>query len=1345
MENSDNSIELPLLSKSSEQVRAAKAANYSRFEDIVTLPDEKERYQTKQSFWKTFYFADIFPLVKRINEDHREVAPSEIPLPYIDEINVEKKTFELDANWQKQLGQKNPNFVRALYDTFKSEWYKRGIGTLIVCTLHFISTLILGKMIQIITMHNLGENMPITTTIMWAILFGVTYYSTQYLEMYNWYYYEYFSLNVKNTIMNFVYKKLNCVALSSLQHINLGKVLNLLSNDLNDIPNKSIFLWPLLVSPYNVFMAGFLLWNEFGPYSLISLISQCLFVLLSMWISSKSSGMRDHKNKLTDMRIKYTNELIECIRLIKLYAWEKPFSKIINSLRLKETLAYMDLAQIEAFSKPIAEVSMFVSLFVTCILYNWGGGILTPTKVYFTISILFFTKRRVLFHCAQGTLFLVNFQLMKKRLEDILFVKDILSLKDSFKRKKSKSNSSNSSVISFSNFTASWSEDQSKPCLDNISTVIPQGKITAVIGKIGAGKTSFLLSFLDEIPFTSGKVTRPSNIAYVEQEPIVFSDSIRENILFGQEYDELFYKEVIKACGLDQDLKQLDHGDQTLVGERGVTLSGGQRARVSLARAVYSRNDVYLLDDPLSAVDSKVGKQIFENVIKKVLKGKTVILVTHHLSYAKEADNVIVFDEGKIIAQGTFEEVQNKDINLLKLFAKENESQEVEEEKIPAALPRISSTRSSVASETSLQLNEEEQTLEQEAATSTSLSTYINYFKQSGNLGLVYVTLAIYLASALCMIGFTRYVGYWADEQNKAYYLSQQNNTPFEFNNTPYLLVCGIFIVGSALFMYLKLIMTIKFFLTTNSKLHEKMLNSISRSIVYFFDKTPSGRIVNRFSNDLGAMDKNTWLNVVDFLHTFFDWALVLIYLCLTTFHMIIPLSVTLYFLVKIKNFCSRALILSKKMELAALSPVYSEISSTLSGLIIIRVYKQGARFIQKFLDLVYQTTKVSYTQSRIQRIFGVLLQTFVYFLVVTGLFIFIIAAYYGGLDSALFGLALYYFIMMGTNSVFMIRLTMFIDINMQSAQRMLEFTDIEQEAPNELYADKQVLQEHNDVWPSQGEVSFQNVHLKYRGASRYALCGVDFTIPAGSKIGIVGRTGAGKSSLLQALFRMAEIEEIPGSQIRIDGVHIKRIGLEFLRKNICIIPQTPIIFSGTIRRNLDPFDEVPDSKLWEVLEEVNLKTYVEQLDKKLDTEIGFSSSIFSAGQKQLICLARVLLKKSKLLILDEATANVDIETDDFIQNKIKEKFAGATIMTIAHRLTTIADYDKIMVLEKGRIEEFDHPYKLLVEKVGDPTITRKNGMFAKMVLNNGEKTANKIFEIAYASYEWARKHKGHV
>jgi len=1146
--------------------------------------------------------------------------------------------------------------------------------------------------------------------------------------------------SLRLSLTSLIYKKLNTVALSSLQEISLGKVINLLANDVNDIDNGIMFVTPLVTAPYSLLLSLSILWSYFGAYSLISMFLQTTILLSAGYFSKLSEQPRSEKNEVADQRIKYTNEFIENIRLIKLYAWEKTLKKVIEKLRDSEVLGFKKLAKIDSFSMMLTESCTYICVLVTCIVYVLSGGILSAEKVYTSILILNFSRYWVNYCAHKGLMFVINIKLMNKRLEEILQIKDILQLHKEGNKDQG-SLLQEDLAVSFKDYTAYWSQKAEKPCLKNINVSIKNNQLIALIGKIGSGKTTFLLSFLREIPVTSGQLLFKGTISYVEQEPVIFSGSIQDNILFGNEFDSMFYAQVLRACNLTEDLQQFDHGDQTIVGERGVTMSGGQKARLSLARALYARSDIYLLDDPLSAVDSRVGKIIFERAIKQLLKDKTVILVTHHLDYAKQADKVVVMKEGSVEAQGIFEDLAKMDLDLLDIFKKREQEKKDEdgvgerEKQIIRAASSIKNSssmrpekRSGSFVEENVMLNEEKQEISQEESIVTTKKTYLKYLEESENYKLAFFALGCYFSAQLFILFFTKLIGYWAQIQNEAHYNGEQ-----QLKSDGYYIGLTISLAAAIMGLnFLKVLTSQKFLLESNTKLHAKMLYKISRTFIAFFDSTPIGNILNRFSNDLGVLDKANFNSVYDVFDMTCAIIILLCYICYMNPFLTVPCVIVILILLKFKVFFTKPTVELRRVDLISRSPIYSEISSTLNGLLAIRVYNQGPRFIRNFLDVIYTSSKTFLMYIRNNRLFAMTMDGLVYILIICSVSSFIYLAYLARIEVGAFGLALFYLVSIANDTSWAIRQLIFMDINMQSAERIQQYCQLPEEAPTKVGSTDAKL---GKSWPVRGDMSLQNVYLKYPSTKVHALNGLTLNIEAGSKVGIVGRTGAGKSSIIQALFRIVEIDDLPNSFIKIDGVDIRTVGLETLRQGLSILPQTPVIFTGTIRRNLDPFGQFSSYELWKALEQVSLKSYVESLDKGLDTDMSLSSSVFSAGQKQLICMARVILKKSKVVILDEATANVDMSTDNFIQEKINEIFKDCVVITIAHRLSTIAHYDKVLVLHQGRMVEYDHPYKLLVAKIGDTKVTKDKGSFVEMVRKSGEKTVQEAFEKAYAAY----------
>jgi len=1127
----------------------------------------------------------------------------------------------------------------------------------------------------------------------------------------------------------------------------------LLANDLNDLDFGVAFAWPFILTPVTLGLSAYVMWDYFSYFTLVSIG----YLVLSLFVSNKISEMtkdpRIEKNAITDERVKLTNEIIECIRLIKMYAWDKAFRKAIETLREREFVSYLKLFRLQAFGRAVTEMASYMAAYFMFVLYVLAGDVLTPEKVYATLMILGFVRMWCIAFPYWGRNFMVGARVLQARVEGILNIKDVMTVDEATVTTEKKTlahhkasleilspalPSKDIAPIFFREYSAYWSTNANKPCLSNLNLTIRPGEVTAVIGKIGSGKTSFLLSMLREIPKTMGSLSSKGSVAYVEQEPIIFSGSVRENIMFGKTFDDHLYHKVVRACNLQSDFTQLSDGDKTIVGEKGVTLSGGQKARVSLARALYSRSDIYLLDDPLSAVDSKVARHLFNYAIKgDLLKGKVVILVTHHISFAKEAEKIIVFDEGKVIAEGSYQELSSQQLDLLNIFKKEHK--QVEEE--APTLRKITSMRKTSIREDG-SVVEEEVPVEDEADKKqfheeepvVTFATYKNYLKASGKWNFFILMVLSFVVFQLSLIGYAKFMGSWA-LKHQAYTL-ENNGNPKGFEHAGYII--GGFFITMTFFVtnYMKSYLCAKYFAECNTNIHQIMLRKTTRALTSFFDNTPIGVVLNKFSNDLGLLDKTNWETVHNVL-----WGACMLFfaigtVCIINPYVLIPSAIIFWGLVKIRNFFAKSSVETKRLDLMSRSPLYSEISATLNGLLIIRVFRQGGRFVQTFMDILYKNSRCLLFMQRTQGVFGMVVDLWLYLLTVSGIFLYIYMAFTTSLDPSLFGLAMVLMLDLCNGSSFVVKQTLQLDVNMQSAERVLKYCKLEEEAPEYRDKDEEVRHRFKSGWPEKGHIVLNNVNMKYgEELNVYALKDLNFEIKAGSKIGVIGRTGAGKSSIIQALFRMTEIERKPNSEILIDGVNIAHLGVDMLRKSLSIIPQTAVIFTGTIRRNLDPFGDFSNFEIWQVLEEVKLRNYVEGLEKQLDTDMTVSNNVFSAGQKQLICLARAILRKSKIIILDEATANVDVETDNFIQDKINEKFKGCTVITVAHRLTTIAHYDKILVLEKGSVVEYDTPYRLLVEQEGDQKMTNTEGWFAKMVQNTGESMAHRIFEITYDKY----------
>ena len=1160
--------------------------------------------------------------------------------------------------------------------------------------------------------------------------------------------------HLKPILIGMVYKKINRLSYFSINQMSIGKIVNIVANDLNFFEFGLTFSYYIIITPLILGGAIALLWHYFG----VACLSGVGFILLT-WplqflFSAIGGKYLNQKNSITDARMKLTNEMIEGIRLLKMYGWDIHFAEMIEKIRDKEVRLLRKNGYTEYFStNMLARLTPVLGSFLIFMTSEFMGNTPTAGKVYSTIMIMFFLRLSAVWFLYLALIFIVVSRQIFKRVIQLLEVDElntyqVVSPKDP------------TNAVEFGQFSAFWGEKKKKsaessekksqkdnqvddcteeltfenPTLKNINFSVKKGTLCALVGRIGSGKSTVLMSFFNEVPKTTGQLRFSGNLAYVEQEVVIYPGTVRSNILFGKLYDEEKYQKITEACCLLDDFKEFPNGDLTEIGERGVNMSGGQKARTSLARALYSDADIYLLDDPLSAVDTKVAKNLFNNAIRGVLKDKTVLLATHQVHFAREAEKIIVFENGEVKAEGTLEQIIQQDATTLSIFEtkqrksgnsvgvktqiEDDQQQKIEEANVLVTMPKTEEEDEN--EKVRNQLNKDEKGAlvqkENDESSQVGLKTYWFYIKHGGNILTMLLFVVTLAAIEVLYVMYTRLLGYW---------------TEGAWSPTTSMKALAGIIGGMILCVLLRQILFVNFSLNISQTFHKKILQRVMRAVVEFYDTNPSGRILNRFSNDIGVLDRFILFsasNVIDATIFFF---VMFITMWIVAPWLLIPSFALFILYYGLMRFFKKFIIQGKGVELLTRSPIYSVFSTTLSGLITIRIYGQGKRFIREFTNLLNHNTRAFHLYYDAGRTFNFYSDYSSAIFVCAGVAILLAT----NIDPELIGLICSYLIAIADYATFAMRTILEHLMQMASTERIKTYTEIPQEAELSLPSDKELVEKHS--WPSKGEVVFSNVHMKYRKNTDHVLKGLTFSVKSGEKIGCVGRTGAGKSSILQALFRMVEIdkEAVPESCIQIDDVDIQKIGLHLLRKRISIIPQTPYIFMGSVKRNLDPLGEYSEQQIIDALIETGLYDYIKTLPKGLETDMSNASSVFSVGQKQLICLARTLLQNNKIIVLDEATANIDFETDNFIQQKIMERFKDSTIFTIAHRLSTVANYDKVLVMDKGRVIEFDHPYKLLVKTVGDTSLTNSDGVFASMVTNTGSKHAQVIFEIARKSY----------
>ncbi|XP_033334914.2 ATP-binding cassette sub-family C member 4 isoform X1 [Megalopta genalis] len=1145
-----------------------------------------------------------------------------------------------------------------------------------------------------------------------------------------------------------IYRKALKLSRTALGETTVGQAVNLLSNDVNRFDVAIIFLHYLWIGPLETIIILYFMYREVEISAIIGVAVLLMFVPLQGYLGKKSSILRLKTAIRTDERVRLTNEIISGIQAIKMYTWEKPFSALVEKARKREINVIRLTSLIRGVTMSFIMFSTRLSLFITILAYVLYGKNITAEKVFMLTAYYNILRQTMTVFFPQGITQVAEAMVSIKRLEKFMMYDEVEDHGNKEKEKKVNLSTENNKsdmngktkewnnainktdkinlnneepCVMLKNVNARWIPDDEEDTLKSINIELKRGELLAIVGQVGAGKTSLLNVILKELPVNGGSVQINGKIAYASQEPWLFAGSVRQNILFGKKMDSFRYDRVVKVCQLKRDFSLLPYGDKTIVGERGISLSGGQRARINLARAVYAEADLYLLDDPLSAVDAHVGKHMFEECIDRFLRESTRILVTHQLQYLTNVDRIIVLKDGQIHAEGSYEELTRMGIDFGRLA--ENQAVEEEERKVSAPPSRSNSRNASITSLSSHMSSGTEkldpvEVEETRSKGKISGEVYSGYLRAGGNWCLILIVFLLCILAQLAASGGDYFISQWVNMEEK--YTKEINDTitTTDWEGPLSREICiYTYSALTVLTIVITLMRSFTFFTTcmkASTKLHDRMFRSISRATMRFFNTNTSGRVLNRFSKDMGAIDELLPSAMIDCTQIGLSLIGIIVVVAMANPWLLIPTVVIgiIFFYLRVFYLATSRSV--KRLEGVTRSPVFGHLNATLQGLPTIRAFEAGEILTKEFDNHQDLHSSAWYIFIATSRAFGFWLDLFcvVYIILVTYSFL-LLEDSLGATLGGNVGLAITQSI--GLTGMFQwgMRQSTELENQMTSVERVLEYSKVDSEPPLESTPDK----EPKDSWPEEGKIEFKNLHLRYDPAEEPVLKNLNFVIYPQEKIGIVGRTGAGKSSLISALFRLSDLEGV----IEIDGVKTNEIGLHDLRSKISIIPQEPFLFSGTLRRNLDPFSSYNDDVLWKALEEVELK------EMGLDAHINEGGSNLSVGQRQLVCLARAIVKNNPILVLDEATANVDPRTDELIQVTIRKKFAQCTVLTIAHRLNTVMDSDRILVMDAGNSVEFDAPYILL---------QKATGFLQSMVNETGPLMAEALKEVARESYQ---------
>uniref|UniRef100_A0A672NUW7 ABC-type glutathione-S-conjugate transporter n=1 Tax=Sinocyclocheilus grahami TaxID=75366 RepID=A0A672NUW7_SINGR len=1071
-------------------------------------------------------------------------------------------------------------------------------------------------------------------------------------------------MRVKTAVMGLVYRKSLVVNSASRRTCTVGEIVNLVSADTQKLMDFVVYFNAVWLAPIEVTLCLFFLWQQLGPSALAGIATVIFIFPLNGFIARQRSKLQEIQMKYMDGRVKLMNEILNGIKILKFYAWEKAFLEQVLGYREKE-LKTLKKSQI-LYSVSLASFNSSSFLF-TLYRSNDCKHILPKSgcdiKIFVSMALINILKTplsQLPFAMSTTMQALVSLKRLGKFLcQDELKPDNVT--KESFK--------SDVDGVVFENGTFSWSKD-GPACLKGISVRVPCGSLVAVVGHVGSGKSSLLSAILGETEKRSGAVSVKGSIAYVPQQAWIQNASLQDNILFGREKKESWYQRVLEACALLPDLDNLPAGDATEIGEKGLNLSGGQKQRVSLARAVCRKADVYLLDDPLSAVDAHVGQHIFNKVIgpKGILRDKTRVLVTHGMSFLPQADLILVLVDGEISERGSYQELLNRNgafADFIHTFASSERKECFSE-----ASQRGNITVVCVKSNCCLNVKK---------LSMVKLEMYIEYFRTIG-LPLIVSIVFLYAFQQAASLSYNYWLSLWADQP---VINGTQLNTDLKLGVYGALgFAQGIAIFGTTLAISLGCIIA-------SRHLHLDLLNNVLHSPMSFFESTPSGNLLNRFAKEIDAIDNMIPDGLKMMLGYFFKLMEVcIIVLMATPFAAVIILPMAFLYGF-IQSFYVATSCQLRRLESVSRSPIYTHLNETVQGASVIRAFNEQSRFIMGANHKVDHNQTAYFPRFVATRWLGVNLELLGNGIVLAASILSVMAK--GTLSPGMVGLAVSHSLQVTGFLSWIVRSWTDVENNIVSVERVKEYADTPKEAAWSIEGSSLP-----PSWPQKGTIEFQDYGLQYRKGLELALKGISVHIKEREKIGIVGRTGAGKSSLALGIFRILEAAK---GQIYIDGINIAEIGLHDLRSRITIIPQDPVLFSGSLRMNLDPFDAYSDEEVWNALELAHLKNFVSELPDKLNHECSEGGENLSLGQRQLVCLARALLRKTNILVLDEATAALDLETDTLIQSTIRSQFEDCAVLTIAHRLNTIMDYTKVIVMDKGHIIEMDSPSNLIAKR----------------------------------------------
>ncbi|KAL3645049.1 Multidrug resistance-associated protein 5 [Castilleja foliolosa] len=1241
-------------------------------------------------------------------------------IPLLAQKDRSKTNYKvLNSNWEKLKAEsllKQPSLAWAILKSFQKEALCNAIFAGVNTLVSYVGPYMISYFVDYLSGK---ETSPHEGYLLAGIFFTAKLVET--FTTRQWYLgVDILGMHVRSALTAMVYRKGLRLSSSSRQSHSSGEIVNYMAVDVQRVGDYSWYLHDIWMLPMQIILALAILYKNVGIASVATLVATIISIVATVPVARVQENYQDKLMAAKDDRMRKTSECLRNMRILKLQAWEDRYRVRLEEMRSVEFKYLRKALYSQAFITFIFWSSpIFVSAvtFGTCILL---GGQLTAGSVLSALATF-----RILQEPLRNFPDLVSMMAQTKvsldRIAEFLQEEELqedatIALPQDI----------SNVAIEIKNGSFCWDQSSSMPTLSNMQVKVEKGMRVAVCGVVGSGKSSFISCILGEIPKISGEVSICGSAAYVSQSAWIQSGSIEENILFGNPMDKAKYKGVIHACSLKKDLELFSHGDQTIIGDRGINLSGGQKQRLQLARALYQDADIYLLDDPFSAVDAYTGSELFKEYILTALATKTVVFVTHQVEFLPAADLILVLKEGHVIQAGKYDELLQAGTDFSTLVSAHHEAieamdfcnlaseeldksdpldrsvlmsrkcdsvgnnmadmaKEVQEGVSSSGLKAIKEKKKKTKRSRKKQLVQDE---ERERGR-VSMKVYLSYMLAAYKGLLIPLIILAQTLFQVLQIASSWWMA-WANPQT----VGDKPKT----SSMTLILVYMALAFGSSWFIFVRAVLVATFGLEAAQKLFLKMLRTIFRAPMSFFDSTPSGRILNRVSVDQSVVDLDIPFRLGGFAATTIQLIGIVGVMTQVTWQillLVIPMAIACLWMQKYYMASSRELVRIVSIQK---SPVINLFAESIAGAATIRGFGQEKRFMKRNLHLLdcfarpffCSLAAIEWLCLRME-----LLSTFVFAFCM----ILLVSFPRGAIDPSMAGLAVTYGLNMNARLSRWILSFCKLENKIISIERIDQYCQIPSEAPI-LIDDSRPP----PSWPENGTIELINLKVRYKESLPVVLHGVSCVFPGGKKIGIVGRTGSGKSTMIQALFRLIEPA---GGRIIIDSIDISTIGLHDLRNRLSIIPQDPTLFEGTIRRNLDPLEEHSDQDIWQALDKSQLGEIIRQKEYKLDTPVLENGDNWSVGQRQLVALGRALLKQARILVLDEATASVDSATDNLIQKIIRTEFKDCTVCTIAHRIPTVIDSDLVLVLSDGRVAEFDSPARLLEDK---------SSMFLKLV-----------------------------